>query len=340
MWYKKILSIFFGLLIAFTLCEIVLRIYNPYRSRVRGNEIVLKSNYKKKIVIYPEVVGLEAEVKYSTNSLGFRGPEPIKNWNEATTILTVGGSTTECSLLSDDSTWTARLYNKLSKNKANLWMNNAGMDGCSSYGHLILMRDYIVKLKPDYVVFLVGVNDLVKSSFQNEDGFLISREESWWRKLLKKSELITTISNVSAAFKSHKANITHGQNPYNYKDNDLNKLDSVKRIEMETRLGPMIKDYIIRIDKLSKISIENGIKPIFVTQPKFDDNSAYSWQVMQKYNTALMQYCSSNSITVINLADSLPKKVEYYYDQVHYTNAGAQKIADLLYPDILNIINQ
>jgi len=177
MWLKKILTILIGTIIAIGVCEIILRIYNPLQSRVRGNEIILKSNYKKKITIDPPVNGLDAEVLYSTNSIGFRGPEPPSEdaWDKTKTIITIGGSTTECSLLSDDATWSAQLGKRLTNEDPNTWLNNAGLDGCSTYGHIILMRDYIVKLKPDYALFLVGINDLVKSSFDSEDGFLIER---------------------------------------------------------------------------------------------------------------------------------------------------------------------
>lgn len=338
MLLKKIFAIFFGILFAFFLCEIVLRIYNPFQSRVRGNEIILKSNYKRKSVIDPPIKGLDPIVYYSSNSIGFRGPEPPKDWNQNTTIVTVGGSTTECSLLSNDSTWPAKLYNKLKPNVPNLWLNNAGMDGCSSYGHMILMRDYVVKLKPNYVIFLVGINDLVKSSFTNEDGFLINRPEAWWRKLLKKSELITTISNIYEALKSQKANVSHGSNPNDYKNNDLNVADSSVRITTELKLKKCLPEYTERLSNLISICKSNGIKPIFVTQPKFDDSLAYSWKVMLAYNDAMLALCKKENVLCIDLGREMPKEIDFFYDQIHYTNKGTEKIAEILTPQILNYI--
>lgn len=339
MLLKKLFSVLFGLIFAFVLCEIVLRIYNPFQSRVRGNEIILKSNYKRKSVIDPGIPGLDPIVFYSTNSLGFRGPEPIRDRREnEIRVLTVGGSTTECSLLSDDSTWSARLYARLRKDNGNVWLNNAGLDGCSTFGHLILMRDYVVGLKPDYVIFLVGINDLVKSSFSNEDGFLLHRKEAWWRKMIKRSELITLISNIYEASKSHKADVAHGSDPMGYRNNALNTGDSSFRRQTEEGLKTYIPEYLGRIGKLHDICRDNGIKPIFVTQPKFDDDSAYSWQVMLRYNDSLISWCRERNVPCIDLGRSMPKEIRYYYDQVHYTNAGAAKVADLLYPEIRQII--
>lgn len=337
---KKLLTILIGVIVSLILCEIILRIYNPYQSRVRGNEIILKSNYKKKIIVEPEIRGLEKKVLYSTNSLGFRGPEPPKDWDKALTIVTVGGSTTECSLLSDDSTWSAHLYRRLLAENSNVWLNNAGLDGCSTYGHIILMRDYIVKLKPDYVVFLVGINDLVKSSFQNEDGFLINRKESFFRKMLKKSELFTLIANLTEAIKSQKANVAHGKNPNEYRQNELNNPDTVYRAKLENQLRTMIPEYVNRVSQLAGQCKESGIRPIFVTQPKFDDTASYSWKVMERYNLALIDFCKAQGIPVIDLGRDMPKDLNLFYDQIHYTNQGARKIADILYPQVLTAINK
>lgn len=335
---KKSLTILIGIIISLVLCEIVLRIYNPFQSRVRGNEIILKSNYRRNVEIEPAINGLDRKIVYSTNSLGFRGPEPPKEWDKALTIMTIGGSTTECSLLSDDSTWSAHLYTKFKKDNPEVWLNNAGLDGCSSYGHIILMRDYIVKLKPDYALFLVGINDLVKSSFQNEDGFLINRKESFLRKMLKKSELFTLIANFIEAAKSQKANVAHGKDPYEYKQNELNNPDTAYRNGIEKNLKTMIPAYIERIGQIEKLCADAGIQPIFITQPKFDDTASYSWKVMARYNDALKTFCSERNIPLIDLGEKMPKDVSLYYDQIHYTNKGARTIADILYPEVLSAI--
>jgi len=41
-----------------------------------------------------------------------------------------------------------------------IWINNAGLDGHSTAGHLVLMREYIALMKPDVVIFLIGLNDV------------------------------------------------------------------------------------------------------------------------------------------------------------------------------------
>ena len=59
------------------------------------------------------------------------------------TIVTVGGSTTECLELSSDKTWPLVMEPKLKKDFKSVWINNAGLAGHSTYGHLVLMQDYL-----------------------------------------------------------------------------------------------------------------------------------------------------------------------------------------------------
>jgi hypothetical protein len=35
-----------------------------------------------------------------------------------------------------------------------VWVNNAGLDGATTYRHPILMEDYVVKLRPQVELFL------------------------------------------------------------------------------------------------------------------------------------------------------------------------------------------
>ena len=56
--------------------------------------------------------GIQGQIKLSVNRYGLRGPDTILEDNDLN-ILCVGGSTTECLYVSDESTWPWRLQNKL-----------------------------------------------------------------------------------------------------------------------------------------------------------------------------------------------------------------------------------
>src|SRR5678815_4618545 len=92
------------------LLEIALRIYNPFHFRVKGDHIILESG-KKYIVDNSNIPVLDKTIVHTKNRLGFRGPEKPPDFYNRLSIVTIGGSATECAYLNDGKTWTDVLNN-------------------------------------------------------------------------------------------------------------------------------------------------------------------------------------------------------------------------------------
>ncbi len=122
--------------------EIGLRIHNPFPFRVRGDHIILPA-HQKYTISHTGAIKLDPVTHVTKNSLGFRGPEPPRDWSERLTILTIGGSTTECLFLSDGKTWTDQLTRRFMAVRPDAWINNAGFEGHSTFGHLVLLREFV-----------------------------------------------------------------------------------------------------------------------------------------------------------------------------------------------------
>ncbi|MDQ6763531.1 MAG: hypothetical protein M3015_13005 [Bacteroidota bacterium] len=60
------------------------------------------------------------------------------------------------------------------------------------------------------------------------------------------------------------------------------------------------------------------------------------WQVLEMYNDEIRKM-RSHGTAVIDLAAAMPKNSKYYYDFMHYTNAGAEKVASII-SDSLRLI--
>src|SRR5690606_34256959 len=108
-------------------------------------------------------------IQHSKNGLGFRGSEFPDKPASYLKIITIGGSTTECFFISDDKVWSKVLEDSLAKDFGKVWVNNAGLNGHSTFGHRILLEDIVAPLKPDYVFFLVGVNDIDRGDLGDFD---------------------------------------------------------------------------------------------------------------------------------------------------------------------------
>jgi len=354
---KNFLVLFISLTLVVGVCELILRIYNPLGFRIRGNKIILPIN-KKETIYHEHGLGkLDKVVVRQSNSLGFRGPEPPADFDRTLTIVTVGGSTTECFDLAEDKTWPDRLGVALQRDFRPLWLNNAGLSGNSTFGHYILIKDYLVKLKPKVAIFLVGINDLgirdERDFDQRIHGFNARSLERFLASAAVHSELAAAALNLHRYFFPKSVMINNQNDP---QETDFQKLPpfqvapgaraALLQEHRDQYLGP----YKARLENLLTICREHGIAPVLLTQPVLygggvdpttgvdldrrfmakEMDGATAWEVLELYNEVTRTVGREKGVPVIDLARQMPKDSRYYYDLMHFTNAGAEKMAKII----------
>lgn len=352
---KNIISLIIGLFLAFVIVEGILRLYNPIEQRIKGDKIVLPVN-KKYIFRKVNINGVDDPVVHTKNSLGFRGPElPSGGLDDYISIITIGGSTTECSLLSDGKDWPAVLYKNLHTDFENIWLNNAGLDGHSTFGHIILMEDYIVKLKPTLVLFLIGINEVGITNPTKHDelvirgGVRLSSFKDFVKSLSLYSETVSLALNLFRWAKAKVRGLTHHNvdlralPQVNYPDPGLDSL-------LEFHRSQYIPGFYKRLKMLIHLAKANGIEPVFITQPALfgygtDDRTQvdlgriqidrYSgntkWKILELYNNSMIEAGKSFDVFVIDAAHEMKKSSRNFYDFVHFTNEGARKFGNIVY---------
>jgi lysophospholipase L1-like esterase len=356
--------LFLGIAAAVAFLEVVLRFANPFQTRIRGKRLILpasrtlriKNNINKR---------LDPVITVTLNSLGFRGAEPPNDFRRYLTIITVGGSTTHCWMLSDEKTWPAELGNHLGESFKGVWINNAGLDGNSTFAHIVLLEEIVRKLHPKVVLFLVGENDLAKgrllSEFDSEcvKGPIIFRSV---KGLLKSasaySEVVALGVNLYRNLTAYRAHLVAG-------NVDLRKVCYLKvPREVEERYvarctePDIIQSYETRLKRLIDISRQGGSEPVFITQPALvgpavDDitkvdlgaakmsetyNGEMWWEALEVFNDVTRKVGRENDVLVIDLARQMPKSSRYFLDWFHYTNEGAQVVADIVYRSLCLMI--
>jgi len=366
---SNILALFFGILFSIIILEIFLQIYNPFPFRIQGDEIQLQANHKTVFANENDTVIV------SRNSLGFRGKELPVNTEGLQKIITIGGSTTECIALTDGESWPELIHTAFEDTDKKIWVNNAGFAGHSSFGHAFLLRDYVLKLKPDYVLFLVGINEIGRADIHDFDKYFLENEKSY-KNILAKSELYNTALNISRALRAKQFKL----NDTSY---DLSTMESAENTEEMTeqliqhhqdKYIPGFKD---RLTTLVDMCLENKVKPILVTQPMLygdlmdpttgidlsnrkifeagKDNERLStffkdhgevnisslsyWKLLDRYNDVSRELSVTKSIPMIDLAKRMPKDSKYYLDAIHFTTEGSQQVADILEADLNKILN-
>ena len=353
---KNILAVLLGLALALMALEILLRVFQPVEYRIRGNKIVLLRN-KSYVFHNDKIDRLDRVIYFTRNRLGFRGEPPPKNFAQTLTILTVGGSTTECFHISDGKAWPDLLAQRLKEKFQPLWLNNAGMDGHSTFGHLVLMKDYIVQLKPKVALFLVGVNDralpdygpLDKKSLKKPAATLLL---AGLDTLAQYSEIVNYAVNLSRYSKAHRGGLVHtGVDFARLKTIDVPD-DSLRAI-INYHQNQYLTPYSRRLQELIDVAREHGIEPVFMTQPiiygevidpisgadlgRVDIggvNGKVSWELMKLYNEVLKQVAARNQALLIDLAAEMPKSSRYFYDTAHFTNEGCQLVAQIIEPHL------
>jgi len=355
---KNLTALFFGLCISFIILELGLRIYNPLPVSIKGNDIVIRSHYK---ILYQNDIHpkLPSEISVTGNSLGFRGPEPKED--DQLKILTVGGSTTRCTYSSDSSSWSFLLGENIKSVHQKSWLNNAGFSGHSTYGHLILMQDYVVKLKPDLVIFLFGLNDIerdITDDFTLQPKSALNTFSGKMKSFLYRSEVIALGLNLYRFLEAKKINLNYGF------DFDLKNIPTIELSEDEVnnklkKQSKFLKQYEQRVEQLINFCFEHNIKPILCTQPalfgnsidpstkldlaKMEYNEANGktmWQVLELYNGVTKKVALEKNVALIDLANQLPKDSKYYWDFVHYTPEGNKEIARILSAQIIPLLSE
>jgi len=160
---QNILLCFVVCAVLFGILEMYLRIFTePINIRVKGDEIIVPLSKARKFKRIQNVATdkLDEVIVHTTNNIGLRGEDRPDDFYSKLTILTVGGSTTHCNLISDGKTWTDLLGKELKNSYKELWINNAGFSGQHAVQHLDLMEKFVIKkIKPKIVLFLIGIND-------------------------------------------------------------------------------------------------------------------------------------------------------------------------------------
>lgn len=348
---KRVLAVIIGIIISLIIAEIFLRIYNPIPFRVKGNKIILPCN-QTYIIENRTIPGIDTLIVHTKNSLGFRGPEKPKDFEKYTSILSVGGSTTECYYLSDGKDWVSLLGNKLNKQFKNTWTNNAGLDGQSTFGHLILLEDYISKIRPSYILYLVGCNDVGREDLSEYDS---DKLKGYYKSIgnwfTKNIEVISFIVNIKRGLskRNHLAHSTVNLNSLEHIP-----FDSISTKEKIKKNSVLLFQYHKRLLLLIQKTKQYGITPVLITQPTLVGEGIDSltgqnletiklmseqggkdyWLLLEQYNNVTRTLAKEENILIIDLARKLPKNSNYFYDGIHYSNKGAEMVSQIIFEDM------
>lgn len=327
--------------VAALLLEVAFRIYHPLPFRLRGNSIVLPVGLRYQFDNRGNPK-LDPTTIHTRNALGFRGPELPDDSTSRLTIIAVGGSTTECFPLSDGRTWPDVMGAELAKTRS-VWVNNAGLDGHSTVGHLALLREVLVPLRPKLMLVLAGLNDVGLDAMRPEDevSALYPYLRPFWHRLALHSELVNTLVNLRRA--AHARSIGYDHEPMQVATHRRMHLTDAEIAALVAKYTQHVERYGERLTAIVREARAAGIEPILITQPSLagdavdpttgaqlstlvehaDRNGLAEWRILEVYNDTMRAVGSRERAGLIDLARLMPKDSRYFYDLYHFGNEGA-----------------
>lgn len=349
-YFKNCALLLLGCLVALVGLELLLRVYNPLEIRFKPDRIVLPVNKRYLINNVGTFTKLPPATTHTKNSLGFRGAPPPANFKDYLTIVTIGGSTTECFYLSNGHTWPDLLGQDLSRDFNRVWINNAGLDGATTYRHLILVEDYLIKLRPKVVLFLVGINDVGAGNLDNTEKHQGHYLRNLWRALLYRSEVYSLEQNLYHYFIAQSRGLRHWEIDLIKVETPDHPAESAARQTLQDYRANSVPYFARRLERLIQISRDHGMEPVLITQPtlygpgvdpvtgvnlatlKVQDhfNGLMMYDFIELYNEATRQVAQKDGVLLIDLARQLPRNSAYYYDYLHYTEPGAAVVARIV----------
>lgn len=289
----------------------------------------------------------DAPVSYSRDEHGFRGEYPSP---DKINILTIGGSTTDQRYLDDQETWQTFLARRFSQAGKTVYIANAGVDGQSTRGHIYSFESWfplVPDLSPDFILAYIGVNDLhvdnqKKFDDMKSDDILFRIYHS----LRNNSIFFRLFVTIKGMLKTSATGINHGSVHIQASEwaplENLPDISSVAREHKERLDG-----YENRVRELITRIRQTGAKAIIVTQSRADyhmrdgkpfgavredgkvDPGLYVLQTL--FNQRAMRACHAMKAICLDAGSELEFSTEDFYDLVHNTPVGAQKIADYLF---------
>ncbi len=353
--FKNWIAFLIGCVVSFGIAEVVLRIYAPVELRLRGQKINLKVN---RASVYENTTNskLPRHILHVKNEIGFRGENPPPDFSDRLTLVAVGGSTTESYYISEGKTWVDQLGFRLKGTFDKVWINNAGLDGHSTFGHLILLKDYIVPLRPKVVLFLVGVNDQENDKINMNDINLLkelddpklSLEENgvsaflmdWVNTAAHYSDVVALALNLGRYREAMMQTFTGPMG--HLRATDLSQtnppISQAEQQELESGQHKFMTKYRTRLERLLRLSQKQGIEPILITQTVFGGGLREA--KLELYNDVVRQVGRDHGVFIIDLAQSFSNQEVHYYDHIHYTEEGSSEVAKVLHQKLCPYLTQ
>lgn len=348
------LGVAFAAMLFAGVLEVGLRIHNPVPLRQQGAHMILAPNQDfERETPMPGDPRLEPKAHVVTNALGLRARPLPPEGTPAIKVVAVGGSTTENRFASNARAWPGRFEALMTPALPSLYVANAGLDGNSTFGHRQLLAQIVLpKLKPDYVVLLVGMNDAALSEPTPFDGDTV--RETGARSLIRSSVLLDTARTLYRSWKASRAGVSYRGKALDFAAEPKLVIPEAQLDAMIEQQAPAVAGYRARLEALVDQIQATGAKVVLCTQPSlYGDvvdptskvalgelqvtaragvampatNAKVRGRSLDLYNDTTRAVAAARGLVLVDLDRAMPKDSRYFIDWIHYSLEGNELVA-------------
>jgi hypothetical protein len=212
---------------------------------------------------------------------------------------------------------------------------------------------------------LIGLNDVARTSIGECDmetiraGLSVSSPKAFLKSLSAYSEAAAAVVHVGRALGAHQEGLTHRQVDLP-RLGDLEPMTAAERRVLDGLRGRPVDEYTGRVRRLVALTRANGIEPVLITQPLLvgegtDDvtgvdlarvrtaprqSGALYWARVELFNEGTRRVAREMDVLLVDLARRLPKSSRLFYDFTHFTPAGAEAVAAILFESLTPVLRE
>jgi hypothetical protein len=289
-------------------------------------------------------------IRVSMNEFGFRGPTPrtLEKPPDVIRLIVQGGSTTEDIFVDDGRTWPEQLQGKLhaALKTDRIEVINMGTCGYTSWNCVNDLKLNGLRLKPDVVVAYHGVNDFRKTLGRLNDLEPVEayvnyeeRQTYWFSRLLCRSCILDQLNQAyyyqdGARSRDHCLAYWH----------DPDKIDAdLTGIEEPTNQA---LTELLALSKQHQFKLVIGRQATLMKPTHPDDEvprlwrlfrwkcqgKCLSWRSFLEGRTHVVdtqkRFAQKHGLPYIDTESWVPKTTEYFVDDAHTLEQGADLISD------------
>ncbi|OLD26174.1 MAG: hypothetical protein AUJ04_06465 [Acidobacteria bacterium 13_1_40CM_3_55_6] len=279
-------------------------------------------------------------------------------------ILVVGASTTESPAQESKDAWWGVLEEKLQQQPelagSSVQVLAFGQGGFEVSDIVMWLKSELPELSPDLLVTLVGINDLTWPEHSDSDLHISYRLRGFLRTV---SQIYRHLSAIKLKRDLGRGAAIRWSSTKELKE-AAERFRALPLREPATRNPDPLPRFLAGVQSIISLARRNGIPILLLGQPvlwkeemteaedsvrwfspyegkvAFRASGDWLYREMQRFNNAQNKAAAEAGSCFLKLDQVIPKSLEMFYDDCHFTDAGSIKVAEAVLPAVVECLRR